>query len=190
VLVAGGRGTRLGGLPKGLLRLEGQPIVARSLRLFGDLFAETLVVANDPGPYAALGARVVGDVFTGKGAPGGLHAALAAARTRWIFAAAVDMPFLAAAPIRWLADRRAGAPAVAVLWHGRLEPLHAFWSQDVLPVAERLLQAGDPSMWQLASAAGARFVDEAAFGEVDPEGRSFTTANTPDDLARLGLARP
>src|SRR5512138_2692613 len=90
-LVAGGRATRLAGVPKGLLRVEGEPIAARTLRIFGGLFGARLVVANDPAPYAALGAPVVGDRFPGKGAPAGVHAALAAAATPWVFTAACDM---------------------------------------------------------------------------------------------------
>jgi molybdopterin-guanine dinucleotide biosynthesis protein A len=189
-LVAGGRGSRLGGTPKGLLRVAGEPLAARTLRLFGGLFGASLVVANDPTPYAAFRVPIVPDVVPGRGAPGGLHAALAAARTEWVFTAGCDMPCLAEAPIRWLWDRRAGAPAVAVVWRGRLQPLHAFWSVACLPAVDRLLRAGQPSMWQLATAVGARFVPEEEWRAVDPEGRAFENVNTPDDVARLGLALP
>ena len=136
VPVAGGLATRLGGIPKGLLRVQGEPIVARALRLFDGLFAEAFVVANEPAPYEAFGAPLVADLVPGKGAPGGLHAALSAARTEWIFTAACDMPFLAEDPIAALAAERGGAPAVAVMWRGRLEPLHAFWSRACLPTVE------------------------------------------------------
>jgi molybdenum cofactor guanylyltransferase len=190
VLVAGGQALRLGGFPKGLLRVEGEPILARSLRLFEALFDETLVVANDAAPYQGFGARIVPDLVEGKGAPGGLHAALAAARTEWVFTAACDMPFLAEAPIAALAAERAGAAAVAVIWRGRLEPLHAFWSRDGFATVDRLVRAGDPSMWQLATAVGARFVSEERWRAIDPEGRVFANANTPEDLVRLGLAAP
>ena len=188
-LVAGGQATRLGGVAKGLLQIGGQAIAARTLRLFGEIFAASLVVANEPGPYAGLGAPVVADAVPGKGAPGGLHAALAAARTGWVFTAGCDMPFLSRGPIEWLAARR-DAPAVAVIWRGRLEPLHAFWSRDCLPVVERMIRAGDPSMWKIATACGARFVAEREWREVDPEGRALENANTPEDVARLGLAGP
>lgn len=188
VLVAGGRATRLGGVAKGLLLLDGEPLAARSLQLFGRLFAATLVVANDPRPYAPLGANVVPDALPGKGAPGGLHAALAAARTGWVFTAGCDMPFLAEPPIRFLAGLREAAPAVAVLWRGRLEPLHAFWSRACLPAVDRMVRAGDPSMWKLATAVGARFVSEEEWRSVDPDGRSFENANTPEDVERLGLS--
>jgi molybdopterin-guanine dinucleotide biosynthesis protein A len=187
-LLAGGRAVRLGGIPKGLLAVDGEPIAARSLRLFRGLFGAALVVANDPSPYAALGARVVADVVPGKGAPGGLHAALSAAGTDWVFAAACDMPFLSRGPIVALASLRAGADAVLVRSGGRLEPLHAFWSRACLPVLDRMVRSGDPSLRDLAAAVRTRVVEEAEWRALDPSGRSLENANTPEDLARLGLS--
>jgi molybdopterin-guanine dinucleotide biosynthesis protein A len=189
VLVAGGQATRLSGVAKGLLRVGGEPIAARTLRLFGRLFPASLVVANDPSPYAGLGVPLVPDAIAGKGAPGGLHAALRAARTGWIFTTGCDMPFLDERAIGHLAALRGEAPAAAVVWKGRLEPLHAFWSRGCLPVVERMLREDDPSMWKIATAVGARFVSEEEWRAVDPEGRSFENANTPDDVTRLGLER-
>jgi molybdopterin-guanine dinucleotide biosynthesis protein A len=189
-LVAGGRASRLHGLAKGLLQLEGEPIVARSLRLFRQLFSTAVVVANDAAPYAAFGAPVVPDVIAGKGAPSGLHTALTAARTEWVFTAACDMPFLAPEPIAWLAARRGGARAVVVMWHGQIEPLHAFWSRACLPLVDRMLREGDPSMWMIATAVGAKLVPEEEWRLVDPDGRAFANVNTPEDAVRLGLEFP
>lgn len=186
-LIAGGRATRMGGTAKGLLRVGGEPIAARSLALFRRTFGAALVVANDPAPYASLGARIVPDLLPGRGAPGGLHAALSAASTGWVFAAACDMPFLDEAAIRLLSQRREGARAVVVRCAGRLESLHAYWSRACLPVLERLLAAGEPSLRELAAAVDARILEEAEWRELDPGGRSLENVNTPDDAARLGL---
>ena len=177
----------MGGAQKGLLRLDGEPIAARTLRLFRATFADALIVANNPSPFAFLGARTVADAIAGKGAPGGLHAALLHARTEWIFAAGCDMPFLSAGAITWLAGQRAGATALVPRWQGRLEPLHAFWSRRCLPEVERLLRAGDPSFRELAAAVGARIVEEAEWRAIDPAGRAFENVNTPEEAARLGL---
>ena len=190
VLVAGGQARRLGGAPKGFVRVGGIPIAARSLALFRALFDEVLVVANDPGPWLALGAPVVPDAIAGKGAPGGLHAALRAARTGWIFAAACDMPFLSEGPIRDLAARRDGAPAVLVEWERGLEGLHAFWSRSALPAVERMLQEGNPSLRAIAAEIGARVVPATEWRAVDPQGRCFENVNTPEDVLRLGLEPP
>jgi molybdenum cofactor guanylyltransferase len=187
VLVAGGRAARLGGIPKGLLQREGEPLAARALRLLDSLFPATLVIANDPAPYRALGAAVVPDRLPGKGAPGGVHAALLSATTEWIFTAACDMPFLEAAPIHLLASQRQGAAAALPRFEGRLHPLHAFWSRACLPALERLLAAGDPSLVEVARAVGARIVEEDEWRRVDPRGRALENANTPEDVARLGL---
>jgi molybdopterin-guanine dinucleotide biosynthesis protein A len=189
-LVAGGRATRLGGWPKGLLRAGGETLAARSVALFRALFGEVLVVANDPAPYADLGVPVVPDTLPGKGAPGGLHAALRAARTPWVFAAGCDMPFLSAGAIRFLWDRRGPAPAALVEWERGLEGLHAFWSAPCLPLVERMLREGEPSLRALAAAVGARVVPAAVWRLVDPEGRAFENANAPEDLRRLGLEGP
>jgi acetylornithine deacetylase/succinyl-diaminopimelate desuccinylase-like protein/molybdopterin-guanine dinucleotide biosynthesis protein A len=187
VLLAGGAATRMGGVPKGLLRMGGETLAARSVGLFRRLFARAMVVANEPAPYAALGVPVVPDAIRGRGAPGGLHAALAAAATPWVFAAGCDMPFLDADAIAFLAARREGADAVLVRFRGHVEPLHAFWSRGCLPVLERLLAEGEPSFRDLAGAVRTRIVEEEEWRAVDPAGRAFANANTPDDARRLGL---
>jgi molybdopterin-guanine dinucleotide biosynthesis protein A len=97
------------------------------------------------------------------------------------------MPFLDARAIGFLADRRAGAPAVLVRFGGRLEPLHAFWSRACLPVLDRMLREGEPSLRDVAAAVGARVVEEEAWRAVDPTGRAFENVNTPADAARLGV---
>ena len=190
VLVAGGQARRLGGAAKGFLRVQGVPIATRALALFRRLFDEVLVVANDPGPWSALGAPVVPDAIPGKGAPGGLHAALLSARTGWIFTAACDMPFLSEDAIRHMASRRDGAAAVLVEWEKGPEGLHAFWSRDTLPVVDRMLREGNPSMRAIAGAVGARIVTAREWREVDPDGRSLENVNSPDDLRRLGIEPP
>jgi molybdopterin-guanine dinucleotide biosynthesis protein A len=177
----------MGGAPKGLLRFEGEPIAARSLELFARLFGRALVVANDPAPYLALGAEVIPDLLRDRGAPGGLHAALKAATTPWIFAAACDMPFLDSAAVSFLATRREGVEAVLVRAAGRLEPLHAFWSRACLAPLEALLAGGEPSLRDLAGAVRSRIVEEEEWRAVDPALRSLANANEPEDLVRLGL---
>ncbi len=191
VLVAGGRARRLGGMAKGQARLEGVPIATRTIELFRLLFGEVRVVANDPAPWSDSGVvAVVPDAIPGKGAPGGLHAALSCATTGWIFTAACDMPFLAEGPIRHLASLRGDAPAVLVEGERGPEGLHAFWSRGILPTVERMLREGDPSLRAIATAVGARIVPAVEWRVVDPGGRSFENANTPEDLRRLGLEPP
>lgn len=188
-LIAGGRASRMGGAAKGLLSLDGQHLLARSLDLFGRLFGASLLVVNDPEPYRRFDVAQVADLIPGRGAPGGLHAALSAATTPWIFAAGCDMPFISAGGIALLAARRSGARAVVPRWDGRFEPLHALWSRDALPLVAQALVEGHLSMQRLATLVGAVVVEDEAWARIDPAGRAFENANTPEEAARLGLTR-
>jgi molybdopterin-guanine dinucleotide biosynthesis protein A len=188
-LLAGGRATRMGGIPKGLLSLGGRPLLDRSLELFSRLFGASLLVTNHPAPYRAFNVATAPDLIEGRGAPGGLHAALSAATTPWIFLAGCDMPFLSADGIALLASRRGGARAVIPTWGGRLEPLHALWSREALPLIGPALHEGEPSLWRLATLVGAVIVEDEDWAKVDPTGRAFENANTEAEAARLGLDR-
>ena len=187
-LIAGGRATRMGGVAKGLLRFEGRTLLARSLELFDSLFAGSLLVVNDPAPYAGLGARMIPDRLPDRGAPGGLHAALMEASTPWVFAAACDMPCLSADGIALLARHRGGARAVVPRWDGHLQPLHALWSRRSLPALEAALAAGQPSLQRLAELVEAVVIEPETWRAVDPVGRAFRNANTPEEAAILGLS--
>ncbi|MFP2926451.1 molybdenum cofactor guanylyltransferase [Pyxidicoccus sp. 3LG] len=188
-IIAGGQGRRLSGVPKGLLEVEGRTVLERLLEL-APRFGDMLLVANAPAPYARFGLRTVADVMRDKGAPGGVHAALVAARTPWVVAVACDMPFVSPGVLRVLLDARSDAvDAVCFEVAGRLEPLLAAYRTALAPAwVEALVE--DPSLRQLLSGCRARLLPEDALRAVDPELRSLVNVNTPEDLARHGVTLP
>lgn len=189
-VIAGGRGERLGGVAKGLLEVEGQPVLARVLGL-GRLFADALLVANDAAPYARFLVRTVADVVRGRGAPGGVHAALAGAGTEWVLAVACDMPFVAEAAVRVLLGARGPeVEAVCFTVGGRVEPLLALYRRTLAPSWGEALGTGEPSLRTLLSRCRATLLPEASLRAVDAELRSVVSVNTPEDLARHGATLP
>ncbi|MCP3137202.1 molybdenum cofactor guanylyltransferase [Pyxidicoccus xibeiensis] len=188
-IIAGGQGRRLSGVPKGLLEVEGRTVVERLLEL-APRFGDVLLVANVPEPYARFGVRTVADVVPGKGAPGGVHAALVAARTPWVLAVACDMPFVSPDVVRVLLGARGDAvDAVGFEVAGRLEPLLAAYRTALAPAwGEALVE--DPSLRQLLSGFRARLLPEDALRAVDAGLRSLVNVNTPEDLARHGVTLP
>jgi molybdopterin-guanine dinucleotide biosynthesis protein A len=189
-VVAGGQGRRLSGVPKGLLRI-GERTVLEQLLSLAPLFAEVLLVANAPEPYARFGLRTVSDTVPGKGAPGGVHAALVGARTEWVLAVACDMPFVSPEAVRVLLQSRAPeVDAVCFTAGGRVEPLLAVYRASLADPWGQSLRAGDPSLRELLSRARARLLPEEALRAVDAELRSLVNVNTPEDLLRHGLTRP
>lgn len=188
-IIAGGQGRRLSGVAKGLLEVEGRTVVERLLEL-APRFGGVLLVANVPEPYARFGLRTLADEVPGKGAPGGVHAALAAARTPWVVAVACDMPFVSAEAVGvLLGAREDGVDAVCFEVAGRLEPLLAVYRSSLAEACGRALEE-DPSLRQLLSRFRARLLPEAALRAVDPGLRSLVNVNTPEDLARHGVVLP
>ncbi len=188
-IIAGGGGRRLGGVAKGLLTFEGRPLIERILDL-RPRFAEVLLVADNPGPYKAYGLRSVSDRIEGRGAPGGVHAALGAARTPWLFAVGCDMPFVDWQVVRMVLEARAPDVDLACFEiDGRFEPLLAVYRCSLAqPWGAYLAQS--PSFGAIFSGLRARVLPKSRLQEVDPDLRSVVSINTADDLARWGVQLP
>ncbi|MGC4115177.1 MAG: molybdenum cofactor guanylyltransferase [Myxococcales bacterium] len=185
MIVAGGQGTRMGGASKAFLEVGGRSILERQLEVLRSLFAQIVVCAPDSGPFAPFGLRAVPDRFAGKGAPGGVHAALAAIDSEWAFCVACDMPFLRPEPIELLARRRAlDVDAVIPMRSGFLEPLFAFYNVRLEPPFSAALGAGNPSLVRLLESARVVRVPDAALDAVDPGLRALENVNTPEELRR------
>ena len=189
-VIAGGRGERLGGVAKGLLEVEGRPVLARLLEL-GGLLGDTLLVTNDPAPYARFPVRAVEDVVRGRGAPGGVHAALEGARTEWVLAVACDMPFVKEEAVRMLLKERSpDVDAVCFTVGGRVEPLLAVYrSALAAPWGERL-RTEEPSLRSLLSGYRTKLLPETSLRAVDEGLHSVASMNTPEDLKRHGAHLP
>jgi molybdopterin-guanine dinucleotide biosynthesis protein A len=185
-IIAGGAATRLGGLSKATLVVEGRPIAERLLEALRATFRRVLVVANDAAPWAELGVEVTPDVYRGAGPLAGVHAALVATVGHaGVVCVANDMPFVAPPLLALLRDHAPAADAVVPRIAGRPEPLLARWGRACLPVVEARLAVGERAVHAMFEAVRTTWLDGPALRAVDPDLRSFTNVNTPEDLARL-----
>ena len=97
-ILAGGRGTRLGGADKGLEKLSGRPLVAHIIAALVPQCGTLLINANRNQPrYAAFGYPVVNDDNDDYLGPlAGMLSVLRAARTRHVLCVPCDAPLLPA----------------------------------------------------------------------------------------------
>ncbi|WP_233863809.1 molybdenum cofactor guanylyltransferase MobA [Paraburkholderia adhaesiva] len=102
LVLAGGRGQRMGGADKGLQVLRGQPLAAHVLARLAPQVGELAISANrHTDTYAALGApwhaAVLADTLPDFPGPlAGLLAGLQASHTNWLLAVPCDSPWLPA----------------------------------------------------------------------------------------------
>jgi molybdopterin-guanine dinucleotide biosynthesis protein A len=183
VVLAGGRSSRLG-QDKAFLRINGQFLIERILEKLAQLSDEVIVVANDTERYEQFEAVVVGDVFPGKGALGGIYSGLRAATRNRSLVVACDMPFLNLSLLRYM-QSLAPQYDVVIPRMGRLvEAVHAIYSRDCLPFIEGQLQKGDLRIVSFFPQVQVRYVDADEMHIFDPEHLSFFNINSQADLDR------
>lgn len=180
-ILAGGRGTRLGGCDKAWLARDGVPQVLRWQRRFAGEVGAVLVSANaDPGRYAAHGLRVVADRVPGGGPLAGLEALAQACTSPWLLTLPVDLVEADACLLPALCAA-AGANGAFAADDDGPQPLVALWRSAALrAAAPRALQAGELAVHALQAGLGMACAHCA--------GVRFGNLNTPDDLQAAGVA--
>ena len=146
VILAGGRGTRMGGVDKGLKRLRGKPMVEWVIERFAPQVDEILINANQNlETYAALGYRVIPDEIAGYAGPlAGLQRGLAEAAHPLVATAPCDSPFL---PRELIARLRAaleqeGAELAVAKTGDQPHPVFCLCRRLVLPGLTEFLSGG------------------------------------------------
>ncbi len=128
-ILAGGRGRRLGGVDKGLVRLHGRPLVEHVIERLAPQVGRLVISANrNRDVYAAYGFPVVADVAGGyRGPLAGMLSVLRAAETPFILCVPCDAPALPADLAERLATGLADvrADACVASCGGRMQPVFA-----------------------------------------------------------------
>lgn len=182
-ILAGGKGSRLGGVDKAALDLAGRPLLEHVIAAVGPLARAIIVVANDDRFARDARLTVVRDPEPHAGVLPALLAALDAATTPLLLLVACDMPFIAPAVVRELVGLAADQDAVMPHVDGRDQPMHAVYRVDACRAAIRAaLARGDRRMISFLADVRTRRVSEDELRALDPDLRSFFNVNTPADL--------
>lgn len=187
VILAGGRNTRMGGRDKAFLRVGGETVFARTLKVLRGCFPEVIAVSNTPEKYAGYAVDVIADEIPGCGPLGGLHAALGRIGTPYAFVAACDMPFLRVEPIRYLVGRLRDQDAIVPWWDGDIEPLHALYAARLRPRIAAALAGRARALRDFLPQIEAEYVPQAAMERVSGAAEAFRNVNTPEDAARFAV---
>lgn len=182
VILAGGLGTRMGGVDKGLQLYDGKALVWHVAKRLAPQVDHLLINANrSEAEYAAFGYPVLADQITGFAGPlAGLHASLAAAKTPLVLTVPCDSPRL---PLD-LVDRlhsallTANANLAIARAGGRLHPVFCLCRRSLLGPLEAYLEGGGRKVAAWCADMGAIEVD---FSE---QSEAFGNFNTLADLAK------
>lgn len=200
-MLVGGRGERLGGVAKGLINVEGEPIALRLARALRP-HAARLTLLDAPQPTQEAERRRTAHLNALKslqaepqerplelcwaqdradGSRAGplraLTSALSAARAPWVWVVACDLPLLTSTCLAQLTEGREQHLARLFESSGRLQPLVGLWRRDALSHLVDIERRGAP----LQSIKGAPWVQVCT----PQEQAALFNLNTLHDLEQL-----
>jgi molybdopterin-guanine dinucleotide biosynthesis protein A len=184
VILSGGKNTRMGE-NKAFLRVGGERLIDRTVRLFRRIFQEVIIVTTSPLDYIDQEAIIVTDILPEKGALGGLYTGLFYATDEYIFLAACDMPFLNMAFMEYMVPQATGYDIVVPAPPDGLQPLHAIYARRCLPAIRVRLDRNRLQIKGFYPGHHLLKISPEVLDAFDPEGRMFLNVNTPEELQKL-----
>ena len=185
IILSGGHATRMGGINKGLILLQNNPLIQHAIRRLQPQVDEIFINANrEIAQYEAFGLPVLQDEnaeFLGPLA--GICLGLKHAKHEFVLSVPCDSPLLpldlALRLLNGILESRADIAVASS--GGNLHPVFCLMKKSVLPSLVDFLDAGERkvSAWQKS----------LNYIEVDfsDNSQAFTNLNTFDDLADLEL---
>ena len=196
LVLSGGESSRMG-QEKGLVSLNGDPMVSYVVNSMLDLVDEIVIsVAKGRAglydEYSEIGFEIVEDREPGIGPLEGMVCALRLARGEYVLVGPCDTPFLKPGVCKLVLSKADGKDGAVPVIKGMFEPLHGVYRRlPALKAFEAELAKGNKrkliDAYDELDIAG---VDESEMRAIDPRLESFWNLNSPQDLAeaekRLG----
>lgn len=183
IVLAGGQGSRMGGVDKGLQPFRGKPMAAHAVERLAPQVDELLINANrNPEAYARFGHRIIADEIEGFAGPlAGFERGLAHAAGNLVVTVPCDSPFLPADLVARLraALEAAGAELAVAKTGDQAHPVFCLMRRSVHASLRQFLSRGERKIDRWYSMLK---VVEVAF---DDEAEAFRNINTPEELASL-----
>ena len=183
LILAGGRGSRMGSVDKGLQAFRGRPMIAHVLERFAPQVDEILINANRSlDEYAAFGHRVVPDAIDGFAGPlAGLHIGMAHATHPLVATVPCDSPFLQADLIARLstAMQQHGADLAVAKTFDQPHPVFCLTRASLAPHIQAYQASGQR---QNDKCYATHKVVEVPF---DDQEAAFSNINTVEELKSL-----
>ncbi|PYC28873.1 molybdenum cofactor guanylyltransferase MobA [Pseudomonas mosselii] len=179
LILAGGRGQRMGGRDKGLVPWRGEPLVAHVQRAVRALSDNLVISCNrNQAAYAAYADQLVGDAEADFPGPlAGVISGLKVARHEWVVVLACDAPLIDRALIEALLALAVSHDSPAMVRQGGYwQPMFSVLPRRLLPLLEQAWLEGERSLQKAllqASVLGLECVED------DPRLSNF---NSPDLL--------
>ena len=197
VVLAGGKGRRMGVVEKALLEFEGKTILERLLEGLFQVVDEIVLSVRDNTQeqkfkpviekFHSSEIRFCFDTLKDVGPLEGIKAGLLESRSEYSFICAGDMPFVNSRVVDFLFETASAHDAALPRWEdGKFEPLHAVYSRKLIPEIEKTFEKGRRSvLTPVFEMQDVVFVEISEIRKIDHALRTFANINKAEDLESM-----
>lgn len=132
LILAGGKGRRMGYLNKAMLPIEGKTFVEKTCEKL-DFLKEILVVGQKKNGLSNHRMKWIEDSILGKGPLGGLYTAFERSSEDFIYCIPCDMPKLSSDSLSSFVENEFTEDAIVATIHGEIQPLIGIYKRSLAP---------------------------------------------------------
>ena len=185
-ILAGGKASRMNGILKWQLLVNGEPIIDRMAKVLSPVFTEILFVhAGDFDDYTTQPFLPITDIFKEKGPLGGILSALKSSKSENVFIFSCDMPFLnnQLISLQWNEFSKTMPDALVPIIENNIEPLHSIYSKKCIPwIEKQLTTSTDLRIRSFFNEGNVQFWD---ISDLKAYHKAFTNINTWEDYQNM-----
>lgn len=193
MILAGGRGRRLGYKEKALIPIGNRTILDHIIDVLDQVVDEIIVSVRDREQEAILqpyakGRTIVIDRYPDIGPLAGILEGLKAACGEYVFVTACDMPYIKPGVVEMMFNSVQGHDAaIPVRENGVMEPLHAVYrTKPMVSETKKAIDRNDriilAPVFKLHEVV---YVDVDKIREIDPGLKTFMNINTMEELEQM-----
>ena len=194
LILAGGRGSRLGFREKALIEIKGKPLIAFIIESLEKVVDEIIISVRDESQGELLkmifpNLRFAYDMFENTGPLAGILSGLSICKDEYCFIVACDMPFIKVDVVNLLfskcMDYDAAIPQRA---NGFLEPLHSVYKcSSMMSETKKSLENSETTILAPISRLNINYVPFEEISKIDPVLSTFMNINTCEDIEKVDL---
>ena len=181
--MAGGKSSRMG-KDKGLIALNGQPMIQYIINVLKSMKLDTIIISNNSN-YRQFGIPVFQDIVPNKGPIGGIYTALSHSTTEKNLILSCDTPFISVSLLNDLINAAQNKNITIAEFEGREHPLIGVYDKNCRATYKSCLNRNELKLQNANKTLDVSVVSFTNHPKV--EARMFSNLNTQEELKRLKL---
>ncbi len=192
IILAGGRGKRMGYQEKALIDINGKPLITYAIEKLEKVVDQIIISVRDKAQEELLNSVLPGnsysfDKYENTGPLAGILSGLLVCNDEYCFISACDMPFINGNVVKMLFSKcKNYDAAIPRREDGSIEPLHAVYKcRPMICKTKKAIERGERIILAPISKLKVNYIEMNEIRKIEADLRTFININTPEDIDRF-----